>query len=109
MTRRELTEAERAALRKLLAAAKLEVLPLQSIASQLTAVAPGTTLAIAASPSKGLDASLRLGERLRKAGYEVVVHLAAHMVTGREHLQSLLSSLASAGIDRIFVVGGDAM
>lgn len=108
MGRPQLAPAERDAIVRLLSTPKLEVLPLGGVEDQLTAVGRTLTLAIAASPSKGLEASVRLAEWLRAAGHRVVVHLAAHMVTGRPHLQGVLAALDSAGVEGLFVVGGDA-
>jgi methylenetetrahydrofolate reductase (NADPH) len=105
---RALGHAERAALARLLEQPKLEVLPLATLDAQLEAVAPGTTLTVTSSASKGLDASLAAVERLRGAGFEVVMHLAARMLRDREHLREVLDRLAATGVDRAFVVGGDA-
>ncbi len=103
-----LSDPERATLRRLLGAAKLEILPLGAVLAELPAIEPGTTLAVTASPVKGLEASIALGAQLRAAGYEAVIHLAARMVADRDHLRRLLSTMAEAGLDRAFVVGGDA-
>jgi methylenetetrahydrofolate reductase (NADPH) len=99
---------ERDAISRLLAAPKLEVLPLGGVESQLSGLGRALRLAVAASPSRGLEAGVRLGERLRAAGHDVVVHIAAHMVSGRTQLQDMLTGLNSAGVDGVFVVGGDA-
>ncbi len=104
----QLAADERDAISRLLAAPKLEVLPLSGVESQVAALGRSLRLAVAASPSKGLEAGVRLGERLREAGHHVVVHLAAHMVTGRTHLQDVLAALDSGGVEGVFVVGGDA-
>jgi len=99
---------DRAALRLALASAKLEILPLAGVFSQLAEVGAGETLAITASPAKGLEASLAVAERLRREDQRVVVHLAARMVADREHLDRLLERMEAAGLDRAFVIGGDA-
>jgi methylenetetrahydrofolate reductase (NADPH) len=108
MARRALEEPERAALARLLEQPKLEVLPLAGLDAQLGAVRPGVTLTVTSSASKGLDASLATVERLRAAGFEVVMHLAARMLRDRAHLRQVLERLAAAGVDRAFIVGGDA-
>ena len=108
MGRRALAPAERAALARLLERPKLEVLPLASLEPQLASVGPGATLTVTSSPSKGLDASLAAAERLRAAGFEVVIHLAARMVRDRAHLREVLERVQASGITRAFVVGGDA-
>jgi methylenetetrahydrofolate reductase (NADPH) len=108
MARRRLEPGERDALARLLAGAKFEVLPLSGLDEQLDALPAGATLAVSASPAKGLETSLEVGERLRRARFEVVIHLAARMVRDRQHLRDLLDRMRDAGIDRAFVVGGDA-
>jgi methylenetetrahydrofolate reductase (NADPH) len=100
--------AERAALAGLLERPKLEVLPLASLEPQLAAVGVGAILTVTSSPSRGLDASLAAAERLRATGFEVVIHLAARMLRDRAHLRHALDRLASARVDRAFIVGGDA-
>lgn len=105
---RALSEAEREALRRLLTAAKLEILPFRSVLGELATIERGATLAVTASPAKGLEAGVELGSRLRDAGYEVVIHLAARMVRDRSHVRRLLDRMRDAGMDRAFVIGGDA-
>jgi methylenetetrahydrofolate reductase (NADPH) len=41
-------------------------------------------------------------------GHDVTPHLSAHMTRDRAHLQELLDRSRSAGISKVFVVGGDA-
>jgi methylenetetrahydrofolate reductase (NADPH) len=105
---RALTIGERATLARLLESAKLEILPLSGVLAEVPAIERGATLAVTASPAKGLEASVELGAQLREAGYDVVVHLAARMVADRAHLGRLLARMGDAGLDRAFVIGGDA-
>ena len=94
---------------RLLANARYEVLPTASIeATILEHVDPGTTLTVTASPSKGLEATLDLTERLTRQGYIAVPHLAARMIRDRAELSEICERLTGIGIDRIFVPGGDA-
>ena len=94
---------------RLLANARYEVLPTASIeATILEHVDPGTTLTVTASPSKGLEATLDLTERLTRQGYTAVPHLAARMIRDRAELSEICDRLTGMGIDRIFVPGGDA-
>jgi methylenetetrahydrofolate reductase (NADPH) len=103
-----LSEPERDALRRLLTAAKLEILPFRAVLAELPAIERGATIAVTASPAKDLEASVDLGARLREAGYEVVIHLAARMVADLAQLRRLLSAMREAALDRAFVIGGDA-
>lgn len=106
--RRALSAGERDALRRLLTAAKLEILPLRAVLDEVAGLERGTTLAVTASPSKPLEASIAFAAELGGAGHDVVVHLAARMVRDRGHLAELLAAMRDAGVGRAFVVGGDA-
>ncbi|MGH8967454.1 MAG: methylenetetrahydrofolate reductase, partial [Actinomycetes bacterium] len=101
---------ERAAvLRRLLAHARYEVLPTASIeATVVEHLPPGFTVTVTASPSKGLEATLDLTERLRAHDYDVVPHLAARMVSGKSELAEICQRLVPLGIHTVFVPAGDA-
>ena len=94
-------------LRSLLLDARLEVLPSGGIVDEVQEhVAPGRSITVTASPTKGLDATLEVTERLAQH-YHVVPHLAARMVP-RAGLPDLVSRLQEAGVTEVFVPGGDA-
>jgi methylenetetrahydrofolate reductase (NADPH) len=96
-------------LRILLARARYEVLPTPSCEAVVAEHVPtGSTVTVTASPSKGLAATLDLTERLRAHGYEVVPHLAARMVSGRDELADICARLTGVGVRTIFVPAGDA-
>jgi methylenetetrahydrofolate reductase (NADPH) len=62
---------------------------------------------VPASPSRGLDATLELSERLARAGYRVEPHLSARLVRDRSHLDAILDRLRAGGITELFVLAGD--
>lgn len=94
---------------RLLEHARYEVLPTASIEEMLLEhVRPETTVTVTASPSKGLDATLDLTERLIGHGYDAVPHLAARMVRDRVELKEICDRLVGDGVTRVFVPGGDA-
>jgi len=94
---------------RLLENARYEVLPTASIEATLLEHVPvGTTVTVTASPSKGLEATLDLSERLTQQGYLAVPHLAARMIRDEVELAEICERLTQAGIDRVFVPGGDA-
>lgn len=97
------------ALVRLLEHARYEVLPTPTIEDKVHAGVPTTVqLTVTASPTKGLEETLAMTERLRAAGYGVVPHLAARMVAGRGELVEIVARLRAAGVDSVFVPGGDA-
>jgi methylenetetrahydrofolate reductase (NADPH) len=94
---------------RLVAAARIEVLPTPSVEDQILAQVPRTrTVTVTSSPSKGLEVTLGLAERLARQGYRVVPHLAARMVSGRSELAEIADRLTAVGITGVFVPAGDA-
>jgi len=94
---------------RLLGQARYEVLPTSSIEDKVLEHVPlDRVLAVTASPSKGLEPTLDLTERLTGHGYVVVPHLAARMVRDRSQLSEICDRLVGKGIARVFVPGGDA-
>jgi len=94
---------------RLLDHARYEVLPTPSVEEKVhTSVPLDVGVTVTASPSKGLEETVALAERLAGAGYAVVPHLAARMVSGRTELAEICARLTEAGITRVFVPGGDA-
>ena len=97
------------ALARVLERARYEVLPTATTEEKvLTHLPRDRVVTITASPSKGLEATIDLAERLAGHGYTVVPHLAARMITGRTELAELCERLTGKGITRVFVPGGDA-
>lgn len=96
-------------LSRLLNGARFEVMPTAKIEAEVHAHLPvDTTVTVTAAQGKGLDATLDLAMRLADAGYDVVPHLAARMVTGRTELEEIVARLTEAGISKVFVPAGDA-
>jgi methylenetetrahydrofolate reductase (NADH) len=98
-----------AVLHRLLTHARYEILPTAGIEAVVAEHLPvGRTVTVTASPTKGLEATLSLSERLSGRGYDVVPHLAARMVSGRAELSDIIGRLQQAGITTVFVPAGDA-
>jgi methylenetetrahydrofolate reductase (NADPH) len=107
-TKAELTEDQRAALKRLVAEAKYELIPLDSVMAKAEALPPGAAVTVTASPSHGIESTFALCEALAARGHDVTPHLSAHMTRDRAHLQELLDRARAAGMTKVFVVGGDA-
>lgn len=98
-----------ATVRRLLTHARYEVLPTPTIEEKVLASVPTSVpVTVTASPSMGLERTVDTAERLAAAGYTVVPHLAARMVSGRAELEELSARLRAVGVTTIFVPGGDA-
>jgi len=106
--RRAMTPAARRALAARLRSPTFELIPLKNAMDQAALLPPGATVSVTASPTKGLEATVALCERLAASGFRPVAHLSARMVRDRAHLVDLLSALEGSGVDRAFIVGGDA-
>lgn len=98
----------REALLRVLAAPTFELIPLKNAIDHAAFLPPGARVSVTASPIKGIEATVALCEQLQAAGFMAVPHLSARMVRDRGHLASLLGQLEAAGVDRAFIVGGDA-
>ncbi|MBI3746259.1 MAG: methylenetetrahydrofolate reductase [Chloroflexi bacterium] len=85
-----------------------ELIPLKNVHDQSAHLPAGATVSVTASPAKGLEATVALAATLEGRGFRAIPHLSARMVRDRAHLAELLARLADLGIDRAFVVGGDA-
>jgi len=99
---------DRAALARVLADPTFEIIPLKNARDQAAAIPRGATVSVTASPGKGIEATVELAIELEGAGLRAIPHLSARMIRDRAHLRELLTRIRDAGIDRTFVVGGDA-
>ena len=73
--------------------AYMEVFPTSSIESKLDVLEPQSYVAITCSPTKGVDVTLDMAERLAARGFKVVPHIAAKMVRDDAHLREILKRL----------------
>jgi methylenetetrahydrofolate reductase (NADPH) len=88
---------------------RYEVLPLAGISDEvLSHVPPAVKVTVTASPSRGLEPTLRVVEDLAAREYAAVPHLAARLVRDRNHLKEVMLRLHSAGVRELFVIAGDA-
>jgi methylenetetrahydrofolate reductase (NADPH) len=103
-----LSTEERAALKTLVAGAKYELIPLKNVRDEAAALPAGAVATVTASPKHGIEATLDVAEWVAARGHSVIPHFSARMIRDRSHLSELLARARSAGIRRVFVVGGDA-
>lgn len=92
----------------LLADPRYEVAPVAGVLDRTAELPPGATVAVTASPSRGVGATVEVVESLAARGFRPVPHLAARSVHDDAELAGVLERLAGAGVDDVFVVGGDA-
>ncbi len=103
-----LTEEQRAALKRLVAEPRFELIPLRTALEKAEALPSGSAVTVTASPSHGIEATFDLADGVAALGHEVTPHLSAHMVRDRAHLAELLARARDGGLRSAFVVGGDA-
>lgn len=106
--RAQLTIPQSAALAGILRAPTFELVALKNALAEAAFLPAGATVSVTASPAKGIEATLTLCEQLQALGFRAVPHLSARMIRDRAHLAELIAWMAGAGVDRAFVVGGDA-
>ena len=104
----DLTETERLALLSAVRESYMEIFPTAKIESKLDVLAPGSYVAVTCSPTKGVDETLDMAERLADRGFKVVPHIAARMVRDRQHLREIIGRINKTPIVSVFVPGGDA-
>lgn len=95
-------------LRRLVADAKVELIPMKSLERAVSELNPGSHISMTCSPAKSIEDTLDESELLIAAGHHVTPHIAARMVQRYEHLAAIRERLVELGIREIFVVAGDA-
>jgi methylenetetrahydrofolate reductase (NADPH) len=87
---------------------QFEVLPLEQSVELVTELPQPELLTVTCSPRHGPDESVAVARRLTALGHTVAVHVAARMIRDRAYLDELLAEIAEAGVDDVFLIGGDA-
>ncbi|HEY4610801.1 MAG TPA: hypothetical protein VIH06_16400 [Ilumatobacteraceae bacterium] len=93
--------------KRLIAAARYEVVPLKSLNDQIPHLPDGCSVSVTCSPTKGIEPTLQLSAELNGRGHHAVPHIAARLVEGRDHVEKIAARLNEHGVNEIFVVGGD--
>ena len=87
---------------------RYEILPFGRGPKEAAQLSQPTRLTVTTSPKHGVDHSVEVVTKLRELGHAATLHLAARMVRSEEHLDEILERCAGAGVDDLFVIGGDA-
>lgn len=87
---------------------RLEIIPSEGIVEKIQAAVPlTTTLTITCLPHHSIERTMRAAVQLSVLGYSVIPHLAARSLHDRTELTGILRACNDAGIDEVFVIGGD--
>ena len=108
MTTQGLTDTQRAAIRRFLEDPIFELIPLKNVLDEAGHLPAGAAVSVTASPAKTLDDTLDLATELAARGFRTMPHLSARMTRDRAHLTDVLARISEMGVERLFVVGGDA-
>ena len=87
--------------------AYMEIIPVPGIEERLESLQKNSHVAVTCSPTKGVDETIELSEKLIKQGFQVIPHIAAKCVSGKKHLETIVKRLDTLNIKSIFVPGGD--
>src|SRR2546422_3387546 len=88
---------------------RYEIFPTDDVLDLVAAYVPKeVTLAVTASPRRGLPATGQLAAHLSQLGYRAVPHLSARLIRDRAELGQILEALKAANIQNVFVIAGDA-
>jgi methylenetetrahydrofolate reductase (NADPH) len=87
---------------------RYEVFPLDSAVDRVEHLPKDVTVTVTASPTKGIERTLAVAERLAAQGRQVVPHLAARLIADEVHLKDVLQRLAGGGMTDALVIAGDA-
>ena len=87
--------------------ARFEILPFGKGEHEARELPEPVWLTVTASPTHTLDDTVAVAARVKELGHTVTPHLAARMVRSQEHLDVTLTALSEAGVDDVFLVGGD--
>ncbi len=99
----------RGALDRALRGASYEILPLRGAEESVVEHVPPTVpLTVTVTEAKGLTPTIALAERLSGHGFSATPHLAARLVRDEAQLTDIVARLRAAGVNGVFVVGGDA-
>jgi methylenetetrahydrofolate reductase (NADPH) len=99
----------REALVRALRNASYEVLPFKKTETAVLEHVPlDVALTVTTTEAKGLGPTLDLAVRLSRHGYTTAPHLAARLVRDDAHLTDIVAQLREAGVQNVFVIGGDA-
>jgi methylenetetrahydrofolate reductase (NADPH) len=86
-----------------------EVLPFNNTEETALAHVPkDVAMTVTTTEARGLGPTIELASVLRQHGYRTAPHLAARLVRDQAHLTDIVAQLRDAGVDSVFVIGGDA-
>ena len=71
----------------------MEIIPVPGIEDKLDSLPSDMYLAVTCSPTKGVDETLELSEKLIERGFKVTPHIASKCVSGEKRLEEIIKKL----------------
>jgi methylenetetrahydrofolate reductase (NADPH) len=102
-----MSDARNEALVEALAQPRFELIPMEGAIERVALLPEGAKVTVTCSPTRGIESTLLLGEKLLERGFRIVPHIAARLVADRAHLDEIVRRLDDLGVREIFVIGGD--
>jgi methylenetetrahydrofolate reductase (NADPH) len=102
-----LSDARNEALVEALAQPRFELIPMEGAIERVALLPEGAKVTVTCSPTRGIESTLLLGEKLLERGFRIVPHIAARLVADRAHLDEIVRRLDDLDVREIFVIGGD--
>lgn len=87
---------------------RYELVPVPALYDEVRNLPPGARVTITSSPKLGIEHTIRAAENLAFMGYAAIPHLTARQVSSIAHLSELVDRLATAGVNDVVVLAGDA-
>ncbi len=95
------------ALGEVLARPRYEVFPAKGAEALASHLPKEAKVTVTCSPTRGIEATLLLTERLAERGLQVVPHISARLVADEAYLEEMVRRLDDLDVKEIFVIGGD--
>ena len=103
-----MSETRNEALVEALAQPRFELIPMEGAIERVALLPEGAKVTVTCSPTRGIESTLLLGEKLLERGFRILPHIAARLVADRAHLDEIVRRLDDLGVREVFVIGGDA-
>lgn len=100
-----MSDARNEALVEALAQPRFELIPMEGAIERAALLPEGAKVTVTCSPTRGIESTLLLGEKLLERGFRIVPHIAARLMADRAHLNEIVGRLDDLGVREIFVIG----
>lgn len=109
MMRLAVTEEQREVLALFMNNVGYEIMPFDNVVKLVEDNVPTEVpLTVTATQARGLEKTLQTAIELKRKGYTVAPHVPARQVSSKDELRKIVSRLEDEGINRIFIIAGDA-